>query len=324
MLGFVLFGTVLIGMIVAAAQLLYRTQIDAHHEKALQALSAEEREQLILIEKAQSSKAGSKAASAIASAGGQISKVYASVRKVGMSVRSASSSVGKLKTIYPQFVAVTQAMAIYVSSWTWPAVFTNFTNELSFVFTIRLDVQFPTIPSIAMPVIQIILSGMLLVLAVFLTLHDQKQFYIEALGASHDDVERLTKDYDNLEDEDDDDDSDDDEEKLMKAVGKDKHVGNGLVDSSAHNNKKPDDYDYIDDAMFDNIGKAFFDESSEEEDNAFEGLAQKIRKRAKFQEIVRNALDMDTKEAVSYTHLRAHETPEHLVCRLLLEKKKKY
>src|SRR5678816_4076646 len=25
----------------------------------------------------------------------------------------------------------------------------------------------------------------------------------------------------------------------------------------------------------------------------------------------------------SYTHLRAHETPEHLVCRLLLEKKKK-
>ena len=28
-------------------------------------------------------------------------------------------------------------------------------------------------------------------------------------------------------------------------------------------------------------------------------------------------------EAVSYTHLRAHETPEHLVCRLLLDKKKK-
>ena len=26
--------------------------------------------------------------------------------------------------------------------------------------------------------------------------------------------------------------------------------------------------------------------------------------------------------AVSSTHLRAHETPEHLVCRLLLEKKK--
>ena len=25
---------------------------------------------------------------------------------------------------------------------------------------------------------------------------------------------------------------------------------------------------------------------------------------------------------VSYTHLRAHETPEHLVCRLLLEKNK--
>src|SRR5678815_4577782 len=26
---------------------------------------------------------------------------------------------------------------------------------------------------------------------------------------------------------------------------------------------------------------------------------------------------------LAYTHLRAHETPEHLVCRLLLEKKKK-
>ena len=26
----------------------------------------------------------------------------------------------------------------------------------------------------------------------------------------------------------------------------------------------------------------------------------------------------DKLEAVSYTHLRAHETPEHLVCRLLL------
>eukprot|EP00658_Telonema_sp_P-2_P073872 TRINITY_DN6300_c0_g1_i2.p1 TRINITY_DN6300_c0_g1~~TRINITY_DN6300_c0_g1_i2.p1 ORF type:complete len:554 (-),score=98.78 TRINITY_DN6300_c0_g1_i2:118-1779(-) len=30
-----------------------------------------------------------------------------------------------------------------------------------------------------------------------------------------------------------------------------------------------------------------------------------------------------TSRPVSYTHLRAHETPEHLVCRLLLEKKKK-
>src|SRR5678815_2733411 len=29
-----------------------------------------------------------------------------------------------------------------------------------------------------------------------------------------------------------------------------------------------------------------------------------------------------TSGSVSYTHLRAHETPEHLVCRLLLEKKK--
>ena len=30
-----------------------------------------------------------------------------------------------------------------------------------------------------------------------------------------------------------------------------------------------------------------------------------------------------TRKAVSYTHLRAHETDSYLVCRLLLEKKKK-
>ena len=33
--------------------------------------------------------------------------------------------------------------------------------------------------------------------------------------------------------------------------------------------------------------------------------------------------DYDTFKAVSYTHLRAHETDSYLVCRLLLEKKKK-
>src|SRR5678816_3979164 len=32
--------------------------------------------------------------------------------------------------------------------------------------------------------------------------------------------------------------------------------------------------------------------------------------------------EYNTIKSVSYTHLRAHETPEHLVCRLLLEKKK--
>src|SRR5678815_1678738 len=36
----------------------------------------------------------------------------------------------------------------------------------------------------------------------------------------------------------------------------------------------------------------------------------------------RPASDLSSRESVSYTHLRAHETPEHLVCRLLLEKKK--
>src|SRR5678815_4484065 len=33
--------------------------------------------------------------------------------------------------------------------------------------------------------------------------------------------------------------------------------------------------------------------------------------------------DRGHRAAVSYTHLRAHETPEHPACRLLLEKKKK-
>ena len=36
----------------------------------------------------------------------------------------------------------------------------------------------------------------------------------------------------------------------------------------------------------------------------------------------RESLKTLCKLPVSYTHLRAHETPEHLVCRLLLEKKK--
>src|SRR5678815_4473154 len=36
-----------------------------------------------------------------------------------------------------------------------------------------------------------------------------------------------------------------------------------------------------------------------------------------------DAQKIELPEPVSYTHLRAHETPEHLVCRLLLEKKKK-
>ena len=39
-------------------------------------------------------------------------------------------------------------------------------------------------------------------------------------------------------------------------------------------------------------------------------------------EVLANEWNSEELEAVSYTHLRAHETPEHLVCRLLLEKKK--
>src|SRR5665647_3817795 len=39
--------------------------------------------------------------------------------------------------------------------------------------------------------------------------------------------------------------------------------------------------------------------------------------------IARPAATPRSKKAVSYTHLRAHETDSYLVCRLLLEKKKK-
>ena len=38
---------------------------------------------------------------------------------------------------------------------------------------------------------------------------------------------------------------------------------------------------------------------------------------------ITNKLYLEGFRTVSYTHLRAHETPEHLVCRLLLEKKNK-
>ena len=46
---------------------------------------------------------------------------------------------------------------------------------------------------------------------------------------------------------------------------------------------------------------------------------KKYRKKTVY---VGKVLDKE-KGPVSYTHLRAHETPEHLVCRLLLEKKNK-
>ena len=49
----------------------------------------------------------------------------------------------------------------------------------------------------------------------------------------------------------------------------------------------------------------------------------KVVVQGKNQVPVKECLGVQTAIApVSYTHLRAHETPEHLVCRLLLEKKK--
>src|SRR5678815_2202261 len=40
---------------------------------------------------------------------------------------------------------------------------------------------------------------------------------------------------------------------------------------------------------------------------------------AKVFSIMRDPIELTRPATVSYTHLRAHETPEHLVCRLLLE-----
>src|SRR5674536_117485 len=47
-----------------------------------------------------------------------------------------------------------------------------------------------------------------------------------------------------------------------------------------------------------------------------------VRKKQNLNEVVERSLKAavlweEVKDAVSYTHLRAHETPEHLVCRLL-------
>ena len=43
---------------------------------------------------------------------------------------------------------------------------------------------------------------------------------------------------------------------------------------------------------------------------------------SKIENRMKELVKMDLPIAVSYTHLRAHETPEHIVCRLLLEKNK--
>eukprot|EP00658_Telonema_sp_P-2_P057355 TRINITY_DN45811_c0_g1_i1.p1 TRINITY_DN45811_c0_g1~~TRINITY_DN45811_c0_g1_i1.p1 ORF type:complete len:125 (+),score=29.71 TRINITY_DN45811_c0_g1_i1:177-551(+) len=51
-------------------------------------------------------------------------------------------------------------------------------------------------------------------------------------------------------------------------------------------------------------------------------LVKKHHHDGTFQLPLHQPTEKDILETVSYTHLRAHETPEHLVCRLLLEKKK--
>src|SRR5665647_3806771 len=52
------------------------------------------------------------------------------------------------------------------------------------------------------------------------------------------------------------------------------------------------------------------------------GVLAGCRNREAYQKVV-VLTNYHTPETVSYTHLRAHETDSYLVCRLLLEKKKK-
>src|SRR5665648_1103547 len=59
------------------------------------------------------------------------------------------------------------------------------------------------------------------------------------------------------------------------------------------------------------------------EDDFFTAVEVSWIKDAKVREKAKKLLEVSHLTAVSYTHLRAHETRHDLVCRLLLEKKKK-
>ena len=72
-----------------------------------------------------------------------------------------------------------------------------------------------------------------------------------------------------------------------------------------------------------NAGRMWSDESLS--DNAYDGRSVDDQ-RAIRKGMATPSLDIfknEWKDPVSYTHLRAHETRHDLVCRLLLEKKKK-
>ena len=67
--------------------------------------------------------------------------------------------------------------------------------------------------------------------------------------------------------------------------------------------------------------KSLYDFETEQIDKMFD-CKNYLFKNSKHEKVI---LESDTGvKTVSYTHLRAHETGAYLVCRLLLEKKKKW
>eukprot|EP00658_Telonema_sp_P-2_P071083 TRINITY_DN60401_c0_g2_i1.p1 TRINITY_DN60401_c0_g2~~TRINITY_DN60401_c0_g2_i1.p1 ORF type:complete len:648 (+),score=252.42 TRINITY_DN60401_c0_g2_i1:151-2094(+) len=95
--------------------------------------------------------------------------------------------------------------------------------------------------------------------------------------------------------------------QLARLQGSNSELAHGLESARTENHSLQTDLEYVKThSMVDWVDRTVHQEVTHSADRIGRTAAQ--------------AIDNVT---VSYTHLRAHETPEHLVCRLLLEKKKK-